>query len=229
MSKNNQGNSPAFLYSLGATDRDWLLKRTKSRCFRKGQQIIRVKENDANFYLINSGVVRVTLFSTQGREISFVDIGPGGNFGELSAIDGMPRSANVIARSDTEITVISPELLVEVLKKFPDAGIELLRQLAAIIRRLCDRIFEYSTLDVSNRISLELLRLSARNLDLDGVARIHNPPTQLEMASRVSCTRESVSREYNKLKKLGIIRCRPKTLIVENFASLQALVDDTLA
>jgi CRP-like cAMP-binding protein len=49
------------------------------------------------------------------------------------------------------------------------------------------------------------------------------------MASRVSCTRESVSREYNKLEKLGIIRRRSKTLIVENFASLQSLVDDTLA
>ena len=107
MSKKNQGNRPAFLYSLGAKDRDWLLKRTESRCFRKGQQIVRVKDDDANFYLVNSGVVRVTLFSKEGREISFVDIGPGGNFGELSAIDGKPRSANVIARSDTEITVIS--------------------------------------------------------------------------------------------------------------------------
>jgi CRP-like cAMP-binding protein len=48
------------------------------------------------------------------------------------------------------------------------------------------------------------------------------------MASRISCTREAVNREYNKLAKLGIIRRKPKILIIENVPGLQQLVDEAL-
>ena len=228
MSLTEQSCSHAFLGNLDENDRAWLLARAGTRHFHKGQQIVRVKDEDANFYLINSGFVRVTLYSADGKEISFTDIGPGGNFGELSAIDGKPRSANVIALSETEITVVPPHVFLEVLHKSSAASVDMLRQLAAIVRRLCDRIYEYSTLGVCNRINLELLRLCSQHLDLDGVARIKNPPTQLEMASRVSCTREAVSREYNKLETLGIISRKSKTLIIENVPGLQALVDEAL-
>ena len=112
----------------------------------------------------------------------------------------------------------------ETLEKYPAACIEMLRQLTVTIRRLCDRIFEYSTLDVSNRLHLELLRLGRENMDLDGIARVSNPPTQMEMASRVSCTREAVSREYKNLENLGVISRPRKKLIIDDYQRLQEMV-----
>ena len=185
-------------------------------------------DNDTNLYLIDNGSVRVTLFSNDGKEVSFVDIDGGGNFGEFSAIDGKPRSANVIALSDTTITIVSPEMFIQILEKYPSVCIEMLQQLTTIVRRLCDRIFEYSTLDVCDRVQAELLRIARENLDFDGVARITNPPTQSEMASRVSCTREAVSRELKKLEDSGLIKREPKKLIIEDCKRLEDLVGDML-
>ena len=217
-----------FLRLLSREDRREILKRSTNREFKKGEQIVRVMDRDTNLYLINTGSVRVTLYSNEGKEVSFVDIDAGGNFGEFSAIDGKPRSANVIALSDTTITVVPPSEFVRMLEKYPEVCIEILQQLTGIVRRLCDRIFEYSTLDVSDRVHTELLRLAKKNLDYDGIARVHNPPTQSELASRVSCTREAVSRELKKLENSGIIKREPKRLIIEDCKRLQELVDEVL-
>ena len=215
----------SILKLVSPEDRRIILDQAAQKFFKKGEQIVRVKDTDTNFYLINKGKVRVTLFSNEGKEVSFVDIEKGGNFGEFSAIDGKPRSANVIALTDSEITILSPEQLFSLLEKYPQVCIELLKQVTGVVRRLCDRIFEYSTLDARNRISLELIRLSQNNIDYDGIARISNPPTQHEMASRLSCTREAVSRELNNLQKQGIISRTPRRLVINDFKKLQEIAD----
>lgn len=228
MADYNKKECKTFLRLLTKADREAVLENSTHKEFKKGQQIVRVRDRDTNLYLINTGSVRVTLFSNDGKEVSFVDIDAGGNFGEFSAIDGQPRSANVIALSDTTISIIPPEEFYGMLEKYPTICIEMLQQLTAIVRRLCDRIFEYSTLDVSNRVQSELLRIAQENMDFDGVARIENPPTQTEMASRVSCTREAVSRELKKLEQAKVIKREPKRLIIEDCKRLQELVDEVL-
>lgn len=203
-----------------------LLQQSESRHFSKDEQIVRARDNDTNLYLINSGIVRVTLYSSEGKEVSFVDIPRGGNFGELSAIDNKPRSANVIALSDVNITIISPPVLMIILEKYPAVSIKLLGQLSAIVRRLCDRIFEYSTLEVPRRVHLELLRLGRESLGEDGVAEVINPPTQVEIANRLSCTREAVSREFKKLENMGIVSRQRKLLKINKMDVLEDMIDD---
>ena len=224
----NKKDSKNFLELVSEEDKHVFFEDSVQKKFRKGDQIVRVMDHDTNLYLIDSGSVRVTLFSNDGKEVSFVDIDGGGNFGEFSAIDGKPRSANVIALSDTTITIIPPQKFLALLEKYPSVSIEMLKQLTTIVRRLCDRIFEYSTLDVCDRVQAELLRLARENMDFDGVARIINPPTQSELASRVSCTREAISRELKKLEKTGLIKRKPKKLIIEDCAKLEELVGGAL-
>ncbi len=219
----NKKQRQTFLGLLTAADREMLIGNSMHKVFSKGEQIVRVMDRDTNLYLINTGRVRVTLYSSDGKEVSFVDIDEGGNFGEFSAIDGRPRSANVIALSDTTITIISPDKFLKILEKYPSVCMEMLQQLTGIVRRLCDRIFEYSTLDVHDRVRAELLRMARENMDLDGVARIRNPPTQAQLASRVSCTREAVSRELKKLEESGLIKRGRKRLIVEDCQRLEQL------
>ena len=61
------------------------------------EQIIDRESESRDVYFIVEGRVRVLNYSMSGREITFDEAGPGGYFGELAAIDGQPRSANVIA------------------------------------------------------------------------------------------------------------------------------------
>ena len=73
------------------------------------------------------------------------------------------------------------------------------------IRALTTRVYEFSTLAVKNRIQAELLRL-ARLASGDGKrARVAPAPTHSEIASRVATHREAVTRELNRLARLGLI------------------------
>jgi CRP-like cAMP-binding protein len=214
----------SILRHLALADFDRLSQKSVVKRFPKGAQIVKVLDRDTNFYIINSGKVRVTLYSSDGKEVSFVKAG--GNFGEIAAIDSKPRSANVIALSDAELTIVPSCEFIKLIRNNPDASLEMLQQLTGVIRRLCDRIFEFATLDVGNRICAELLRLASCCTDLDGIARIENPPTQSEMASRISCTREAISREMKKLERAGVIQRQPKKLVVENMQRLREIVND---
>lgn len=213
---------------LDPGEREKLLLQCATRKYARGEQIVREMENSNNMYFIERGKVRVTLFSRDGREVSFADLQQGENFGEMSVIDSKPRSANVIALTETDITIMPSAVFRRILHEHPAVALELLRQLTAMIRRLCDRIFEFSTIGVNNRIHAELLRLARKNLDLDGIARIPNVPTHAQFASRVSCHREAVSRELKALEKRGILQKKNRKLIVPKIALLQEMVDHVM-
>ncbi len=225
MTDHNSNQYETFLRLLTKVDRKELIEKSVSKKFTKGEYIVRVKDNDTNVYLIHGGSVRATLFSDEGREVSFVDIEAGGNFGEFSAIDGKPRLANVIALSDTEITIVSLQDFLNILQKYPTVCIYFLRQLVETVRQLSNRVFEHSTFAVNRRIHAQLLRIATENLDFDGIARINNPPTQIALASQVSCAREAISRELKRLEKLDIIERRRKQLIVKDYKRLRELLN----
>jgi len=83
-----------FLRFLTNEDRETLMKNSINREFTKGELIVRVMDRDTNLYLINSGRVRVSLYSNDGKEVSFVDISAGGeilaSFQPLMANPGQP-------------------------------------------------------------------------------------------------------------------------------------------
>lgn len=226
MPDNNGNRKDSILRHLDRDDLDRVLRLSTVKRVPKGVQIVRVLDRDTNFYIIDSGTVRVTLYSFEGKEVTFVDIGPGGHFGEIAAIDGMPRSANVVALEDTVLTFIPSAEFIKLLRTYPEMSLEVLRRLTGVVRRLCDRIFEYSTLGVGNRVCAELLRIANDNVGFDGVARIKNPPTQLELANRISCTREAISREMKKLERSGVLRRQQRQLFVEDMDRLRDLIND---
>lgn len=73
------------------------------RHYPKETEIIPHMGEDNDVFFIASGGVRVTIYSYSGKEISYQELGPGAMFGELSAIDHKPRTANVITLEDSRI------------------------------------------------------------------------------------------------------------------------------
>ncbi len=77
------------------------------RTFERGQQIIDHEDTSRDVFFIVSGRVRVLICSAEGTVVSFRDLIPGEVFGELSAIDGRPRSANVEATARSLLAQMS--------------------------------------------------------------------------------------------------------------------------
>ena len=78
------------------------------RHYEAGQQIVAREAPDRDLHFIVSGAVRVTSYSAGGRETSFRDLAEGTSFGEVAALDGQPRSADVVALAPALIASMPP-------------------------------------------------------------------------------------------------------------------------
>jgi len=204
--------------------------RIEQRCawkrYAPGEPIVGYLDGSDDVFFIALGEVRVTIYSTAGKAVSFRELGTGEIFGEFPAIDGGPRSASVEARTNCLIASMPGSAFRELLQSEPGLGQALLPRLTKTIRALTTRIYEFSTLAVNNRIHAELLRLASLGPKDGKSARIVPAPTHVEIASRVSTHREAVTRELNRLSRIGIIERRGGTLLVKDVDRLAEMVHD---
>ena len=148
-------------------------------------------------------------------------------FGEYAAIDGRPRSANVEARTSCLVVSMPGGGFRELLEAEPTVTKTLLEHFVREIRELTTRVLvEFSTLAVRYRIQAEVLRLAQLSACKGAVARIVPAPTHAEIASRTSTHREAVTRELNRLAKIGILEQRNRELWITDVDRLAALVHD---
>lgn len=183
------------------------------------------EDNSGDVFYIHYGRVRVTLYTERGHKLSFTEITAGQSFGEISAIDSMPRSANVVTLQPTLVTRIPQTLFLSLLETQPHFAQYVMRQMSTLIRRLNDRLYELSTLDGTHRIYAELLRIAAQG-EADGDAMLaRNPPTHAEIAARVNSHREAVSRVYRDLRLDGLLEKKSRLLIIRNPHILQQRID----
>jgi CRP-like cAMP-binding protein len=206
------------------------IERIGQRCAWKryvtGESILDYLDKSDDVFFIALGEVRVTIYSTVGKAVSFREMGTGEIFGEFPAIDGGARSASVEARTNCLIASMPGSTFRDLLETEPRVATALLPRLTRTIRALTTRVYEFSTLAVNNRIQAELLRLASLGPKDGKCARIVPAPTHLEIASRISTHREAVTRELNRLSKIGILERRGGTLLVTNVDRLTAMVHD---
>lgn len=203
-----------------------LAERLRWKRYGADQQIIGHMEESTDVFLVIEGAVRVIVYSASGKEVAFRNICAGEYFGELAAIDGLPRSATVVALTESLIAAMSAEIFWRLLRRHPDFAAALVRRLAGSVRGLTERVFEFSTLAVRNRVHAELLRLARDNL-VDGRSAVIRPaPTHAEIASRISTHREAVTRELNRLSHEGLVVRQSGALVVRDVTRLARMVQD---
>jgi CRP/FNR family cyclic AMP-dependent transcriptional regulator len=191
-----------------------------------GQQVITRNASDRDVYLVVGGRVQVVAFAASGKQITYREMGAGEHFGELSAIDGRARSADVIALEDSLLASMSPATFHALLERHEALRERMLFGLVAFVREMTDRVFELSTLGVRNRVHAELLRLARRAGVAGNVARICPAPRHGDIASRVSTYREQVTRELSSLTSQGVIAREGKCLVVLDVLLLETMVAD---
>ena len=212
--------------SLSTDDRETLAGRCDGRRYAANQQIISHSDSSTDVYFVASGKVRATIYSPSGKEVTFRDLEAGQTFGDLSAIDGKPRSANVVALADSLIVSMPATVFWDALQRYPEFCAITLKELTSLVRLLCERVVEFSTLGVKNRIHAELLRLAQKHMQDDNIAAISPVPTHADIASRLSTHREAVTRELNHLAQTGVIERRSGMLVISDVAKLTRMVQE---
>ena len=201
-------------------------KRCSWRKFTTGEQILDRQSDSCDLYFIVAGRARVVIYSFSGREVTFDDREAGDYFGELAALDGEPRSANVVALEETLVAILSQDGFLQMLMTYPQVTVRILKNLAKIVRISTDRIMDLSTLGANNRVHAELLRLAASNVDDDNMARISPIPIHGDIASRVSTTRETVARVFSDLTRERILQRDRDALLILDVERLTDIVQE---
>ena len=194
--------------------------------YEAGNEIVRYHDHTNSAFFIAQGEIRVMYHGLSGQEVILCDLPTGEMFGELTAIDGYPRSATVIARTSVLLASMPALDFQNLIYSNRQIAEIILKRLTGQVRRLTERVYDYSTLAVRNRIQAELLRLARTHMTSLNTAIISPAPTQTEIANLVSTHREAVSRELNKLVKSNLIMRQGHDLHVLDIAKLTEMVNE---
>jgi CRP/FNR family transcriptional regulator, cyclic AMP receptor protein len=220
-----------ILSDLSAEDLRELEHHCRYKTFSANEQVFDRQSTTRDVFFVVKGKVRVVNFSLSGREITLDDIHAGSHFGELAALDGQPRSANVMALEDTLIVALPPNHFISMLEKHPAVALRVMRHLAKIVRISTERIMDLSTLGANNRVHADLLRQAKaaqeeKGQEGENIAIIKPIPVHSDVANRVSTTRETVARVLNDLARKGIVERQKDCMVVKDVSTLEGLVEE---
>jgi CRP-like cAMP-binding protein len=177
-------------------------------------------------FAIISGEVRITSASgAAGDDITLSTSGPGQLLGEVSAIDGLPRSASAYAVTDVDAVALPSGRFNQLLEEQPALAMRVMRLLANRLRRSTDERVHHRHGDAMTRIAARLVALAEeRGHHVGTLVRI--PTTQQEIASSLGGDREMTSRALAGLAGEGWIELRADGVDVMNLPSLRRLAAD---
>ncbi len=212
-----------FLAALPPGDLRWLAERVRRRRFARGDLIFQKDDPGQSLFIIESGSVRIYVPGTQGADLTLAVMGESDFFGDMSLLDGRPRSASAAAAADAVLLSLERSDFSSLLQSRPDAAMSILAVIARRLRDSDQMASDLAFLDVSGRLARRLLDLSGTN----GVQRedgilLQVTLTQEELANMIGVTRESVNRNLSMFRRLGLIAREGRKIILRNPEGLRA-------
>lgn len=208
---------------LSMEDRTQIAAMMRLRTFAVGSYIISTAHQQNDVYFLISGKVRACAFSESGKQVYFEDLSAGMMFGEFAAIDDGVRSTDCIASQESQLAVLSSEYFLEVIRLFPKVQHAVLKRLVRLVRNQMQRVYEFTSFTVSQRVRFELLRIASTVPSDKSPIEIDHPPTHADLAARISTHREAVTRELKKLEATGLITWRPGQYFIHDINALSEM------
>jgi CRP/FNR family transcriptional regulator, cyclic AMP receptor protein len=174
-------------------------------------------------YRVEEGLLKVTMLSRSGNERILAFLGETSIVGELSIIDGLPRSASVVAVRSAKLSFLSRAAFEEFARKSPEIYKFMVTLIAARLRETDAAIAAGSFLPLRGRVALTLLEL-AQDFGQDvGAGRIviRQKIGQSDLAAMAGIARENVSRILNDWKRRKLVSRLSGYYCLENKAQLQ--------
>ena len=214
-------NVPIFA-ELEEKDLLRVVKLGTSQKYKKGNIVVLEQESGAALFVIITGKVKVVRMDEDGREVILSMFGPGEFFGEMSLLDGLARSASVVATVKSELFMIHRRDFLELLNEFPTVTISLLAELAMRLRKADMQIKSLSLKDAEGRIANVMLILADDvGIFRKGKVEIDELPLQQDIANMAGTSRETVSRMIHLFVESGEVQIKGNKLIINDYEAFR--------
>jgi CRP-like cAMP-binding protein len=214
-------NVPIFA-ELEEKDLLRVVKLGTSQKYKKGNIVVLEQESGAALFVIITGKVKVVRMDEDGREVILSMFGPGEFFGEMSLLDGLARSASVVATVKSELFMIHRRDFLELLNEFPTVTISLLAELAMRLRKADMQIKSLSLKDAEGRVANVMLILADDvGIFRKGKVEIDDLPLQQDIANMAGTSRETVSRMIHLFIESEEVQMKGNKLIINDYEAFR--------
>jgi CRP/FNR family transcriptional regulator len=204
---NTSFKNSAVLHRLPSALSAQLFRSAAPRRLQSGEVLFVTGEPGDGCYRLEQGLLKVVITSPEGEERILSMLGPGTIVGELSMIDGLPRSSSIFAVRDCTLSFISREEFAECTKQHPEIYGYLTNVLAGRLRETDAAVAAASFLTVKERLARALLELGELLGEADGAGRvvIRHKISQSDLAALAGVARENVSRVMSDWKRRKVV------------------------
>lgn len=203
--------TPIVISGMTEPDVEDLMAFATVRSFPRHAIIINEGDDSDSVYFIVSGLVKVFLADNDGNEVIMATLKAGEYFGEMALEPGF-RSASVMAVEAVSLAVVRMPDFRAFLRTHPDFVFSLLGKLIRRTRLVTRNLKGLALLDVYGRLTQMLNDLA---VNTGGKRQIVEPLTQQEMASRIGCSREMVSKILKDLTAGGYVEISRKSIEIK--------------
>ena len=194
------------------------------KTYSKESVILMEEEAGSALFVIIYGKVKIARTSNDGREVILSILSESDFFGEMALLDGMTRSATVIALEDSEVFIIQRADFLQLLKEHPEISIALLTELTRRLRTADMKIKSLSLKDAEGKVATVILQLADDVGKIkQGIVEIEKLPLQQDLANMAGTSRETISRTLHSFAKKGQVELDGSKLRILNYEKFKEL------
>ena len=207
--------------TLTALDQQALLANAERLRLQPAEMLFRQSAVLGGFYGLLRGTLKISSLREDGHEAILVLLESGNWIGEISLIDGDPRTHDATALNAAEVLVVAQPAFAALMSRASFA-LAIARLLTGRVRSLYSIVEDTTLRSTRTRVARRLL-LARGDATLAVDARPSVPVSQEALAMMLGITRQTVSKELKALQALGVVSMRYKRIEIVSVAQLDAL------
>ncbi len=206
---------------LSAASQSKLAKRVSIRKMNKDETLFQKGDSAEALYAVVEGSLRIEVGAPDGRLSIFNTLHAGDVFGEIALIDGGLRTADAVAETDLTLACLPRSEFLEFLRTEPDASIDVMIALCALLRRLSSSSEDTAFLDIAGRLARRLSQLS--NAEGDDLCI-----SQEQLATHIGASRVSVNQKLQQWKQSGFVELSRGRVHILDHNALEEVIQTSL-
>lgn len=184
---------------------------------KRGQVLFDQGDLDDRLFVLDSGLLEVSVMAAEGRKLSLNLLRPGDIFGEIAIFDPGPRTARIEALESCSLRAIRREVLFVAMGQSSDLMVEIVQLAGRRLRWMSQQMEQQVFLSQPRRLAARLLFLTTPS----GEIRM----SQAQLADYVGVTREAVSKTLSDWRQSGIVEVSRGRIVVRDAQALQSLAE----
>ncbi len=198
----------------------------KKRTALKNDVLFHLDEEANAFYLLIKGEINLYKLNHEGKETTIRKVKPGEIFAEVMVFTESNYPVGAIAGKDSELIEYSKREILQAIKENSDLSMFFIKVLSQRCLMLNEKIYQFSLQDVSSRLAVFILEYIEENNLRERVLIgefFELKVAKKEIANIIGTIPETLSRTFQKLHKMNVLKVFGKTVIVQDFDKLQEL------